>query len=944
MTNKGTILVGDDTPANLKLLTDATAQSGMSVTRLAGALAICGGGPVLVGWAFDITALKSVLPGWVSMVPNTALAFILTGIALLFPCPSPLKLLSRFPRLCGWLAGLIGLLTLIEYAFGWNPGFDQWLFREPVAPAGMLYPGRMAPDAALCFALLAAGMEIAHHSRRRTGMFVVSAILGLLVTIVACFEILSYFTQDLRIHGWSGLTMMALPTAILFAALSAAIVLGAWRDTLGLRLTQFTSHLWWMSGCVGVLAIAFALSAQSINQANRANELRHQSFLLADALRQSSDDLTRMMRTYVMTGDPVYKQHYQDILDIRNGKKPRPEGYWKIYWDLVLPGGPAPHTDGRQAISLLELMRQAGFAEEEFRKLGEAAANSDGLASLEIAAMKLVESTGPNAGADRAKARMMLFDDHYHQAKAAIMKPIDEVYVLLDQRTLATVHTAENFASIFRYIFAAFGLGLMFMLWRTYLALCDILGGSVDEVRAHITKIGSGDFSSIIKVQDSRKNSVLGWLSATQANLNDIARERERAEKELRDSEERHRQLFEDALDGICLVDAQTEMILDCNPALLKLVGRERHEVVGQSQRILHPPSEVIGELTSSFEQHHEEKAGQTLEAPIITKAGEVQMAEIRANMHEVQGRKIMVGIFRNISERKRAEAELKDIHKQLVEASRRGGMAEIATNVLHNVGNVLNSVNISTGLIVESVKKSRASSLARVVILLREHAHDVGEFITNDFRGKHAPAHLAQLSEHLLADQAAIVSELDSLQRNVEHIKEIVAMQQNYATFGGVKELVNVVDLVEDSLRLNESALGRHDVEVIRQFEQVRPMNVEKHKFLQVMVNLLRNAKHACQDSARADKRLTVRVANGEGRIRISVMDNGIGIPPENLTRIFNHGFTTRKGGHGFGLHSGALAAKEMGGSLTVLSDGPGQGAAFTLELPGPTRENSHE
>jgi signal transduction histidine kinase len=287
---------------------------------------------------------------------------------------------------------------------------------------------------------------------------------------------------------------------------------------------------------------------------------------------------------------------------------------------------------------------------------------------------------------------------------------------------------------------------------------------------------------------------------------------------------------------------------------------------------------------------------------------------------------------------------ELEKIHRQLVDVSRRGGMAEIATNVLHNVGNVLNSVNVSTGLIVDSVKKSRTSSLARVVVLLREHAHDLGEFITNDPRGKHLPAHLAQLSEHLLADQETIVRELDSLRQNVEHIKEIVAMQQNYATFGGVKEMINVVDLVEDSMRMNEGTLSRHGVEVIREFQNVPPMNVEKHKILQILVNLLRNAKHACQESDRADKRLTVRVANGDGGVRISVIDNGIGIPPENLIRIFSHGFTTRKDGHGFGLHSGALAAKEMGGSLTVHSDGPGQGAMFTLELPCPTPENSHE
>jgi signal transduction histidine kinase len=296
------------------------------------------------------------------------------------------------------------------------------------------------------------------------------------------------------------------------------------------------------------------------------------------------------------------------------------------------------------------------------------------------------------------------------------------------------------------------------------------------------------------------------------------------------------------------------------------------------------------------------------------------------------------------LAEREQMQAQIEKSHKELLTVSRQAGMAEIATNVLHNVGNVLNSVNVSTSLMVESVKKSRTSSLARVVVLLQEHAQDLGAFITQDSRGKHVPAHLAQLSEHLLAEQETNARELDSLRRNVDHIKEIVAMQQNYATFGGVKEMINVVQLVEDSLRINEGAFTRHELVVIREFDTVPLLNVEKHKILQILVNLLRNAKYACDDSERADKRLTVRVANGEGWVRISVIDNGVGITPENLTRIFNHGFTTRKDGHGFGLHSGALAAKEMGGLLTVHSDGPGQGATFTLELPCPKREDAHE
>jgi two-component system NtrC family sensor kinase len=278
---------------------------------------------------------------------------------------------------------------------------------------------------------------------------------------------------------------------------------------------------------------------------------------------------------------------------------------------------------------------------------------------------------------------------------------------------------------------------------------------------------------------------------------------------------------------------------------------------------------------------------------------------------------------------------ELEITHKQLVEASRRGGMAEIATNVLHNVGNVLNSVNVSTDLIVQTVKDCRVENLARIVLLMREHSLDLGDFLTNDARGKHVAEYLGQFSEHLTGCFGAIASESESMRRNVEHIKEIVAMQQNYATFGSIKEVVNVVDLVEDSLRMNERSLNHHGLEVVRDYAKIPPMSLEKHKILQILVNLIRNAKYACDETGRDDKRLTVRLALRGDRIEISISDNGVGIAPENLTRIFNHGFTTRKGGHGFGLHGSALAAKEMGGSLTVMSEGPGRGAMFTLEIP---------
>jgi signal transduction histidine kinase len=294
-----------------------------------------------------------------------------------------------------------------------------------------------------------------------------------------------------------------------------------------------------------------------------------------------------------------------------------------------------------------------------------------------------------------------------------------------------------------------------------------------------------------------------------------------------------------------------------------------------------------------------------------------------------------LVGIDLDITDRVEADERERQLQNQLRDASRQAGMAEIATNVLHNVGNVLNSVNISASLVADRVKKPRAAGLSKVVTLLQEHEADLGAFVSADERGKHLPFYLSQLSEHLLLDQKIAVQELDSLRKNIDHIKEIVSMQQSYSKLVGVPERLAVSSLVDDALRMNVGAFNRHGVSVKCDFEDVPEIVVEKHKVLQILVNLLRNAKYACEAAERKDKYVDVRIAKHPGGVQISITDNGVGILPEHMTRIFSHGFTTKKDGHGFGLHSGALTAKEMGGALRVMSAGPGSGATFTLELP---------
>ncbi|MEI6149977.1 MAG: CHASE3 domain-containing protein, partial [bacterium] len=278
------------------------------------ALAISVGGLVLVGWALDIAALKSILPGWVSMKPNTAVAFVLIGIAILSSFPRPTVLLSRVARLCGWLAGVIGLLTLVEYISGWNPGFDQWLFPELAATVGTSNPGRMAPDTALCFALLAVGLETVRALRRRSLMLIGTVILGGLVITIAVAAISTYFTPALGVFGWCGLTNMAAPTAAGFVVLGLALVELA-RQTSGLKWTLGRGTTVSFAGALMLVVLLGLHSSRSAYwQAETANSARSAEQVLAslsDVLGEAAKAQAHT-RGYVIAGDERYLQAEQE--------------------------------------------------------------------------------------------------------------------------------------------------------------------------------------------------------------------------------------------------------------------------------------------------------------------------------------------------------------------------------------------------------------------------------------------------------------------------------------------------------------------------------------------------------------------------------------------------------------------------------------------------------
>jgi len=285
------------------------------------------------------------------------------------------------------------------------------------------------------------------------------------------------------------------------------------------------------------------------------------------------------------------------------------------------------------------------------------------------------------------------------------------------------------------------------------------------------------------------------------------------------------------------------------------------------------------------------------------------------------------------------AQLESARLHEQLIAASRDAGRAEVATGVLHNVGNVLNSVNASAALINRTMQESKLDNLGKALTMIREHERDLGTFLTVDERGQRLPGYMIKLAEVLVAERMTVLEELRLMERSVDHIRQIVQMQQTYARSTCIFESVDPADIMEDALRVNLISFDRHNVKVQREFQEIGLVNLDKHKVLQILINLISNAKNACKLQPLNERHIVARILSVESdsirKVRFQIADNGIGILPENLTKIFANGFTTRKDGHGFGLHSSANAAREMGGTLNAASDGPGLGAVFTLDIP---------
>jgi PAS domain S-box-containing protein len=414
--------------------------------------------------------------------------------------------------------------------------------------------------------------------------------------------------------------------------------------------------------------------------------------------------------------------------------------------------------------------------------------------------------------------------------------------------------------------------------------------------------------------------------------------------RQLSQAEIKYRSIFEHATEGIFQV-APDGRVISANPALACILGYEspaelETAVQDFGRQIYVNPArwdELVAGMArqgtiSQLESQARRKDGSVIwisETSRMVVTGDGAAAKL--SHYE--------GTVRDVTLRRHAEDERKELQDRLFSLSRQAGMAEVASSVLHNVGNVLNSVNVAVTIATKRLQKSPVEHLINIVSLLKAHEGDLGPFLTADAKGRLVPAFLASVVEMLSGEQQFLLKEMGQLARNLEHIKQVVNLQQSYARRPEMKEDVNLHALIDEALELAAAGGERSPIAVERQFGDLPEIMTDKHQVLQILLNLLTNARHSVAASEQSRKHILVRSrldqAEAAGFAVVEVKDNGLGMDPAVLAQLFTHGFTTKIDGHGFGLHASANAAKHLGGFLTAHSDGPGKGAAFCLKLP---------
>lgn len=413
--------------------------------------------------------------------------------------------------------------------------------------------------------------------------------------------------------------------------------------------------------------------------------------------------------------------------------------------------------------------------------------------------------------------------------------------------------------------------------------------------------------------------------------------------KELEENEAKIRAILDNIGEGIIVLNEEGH-IESLNPAAEQIFNIREKDATGINSALLIENIDVSDitnlycQIDKSSDSPHQENKQQPKEYQGLRPDGSTFPMELVVSPMLIGEKHMGVCIVRDITARKETEATLADAQGQLVDAAHKSGMADMATGVLHNIGNILNSVNLAGEEIHRISSGSKISGLLKANDLLMQHQENMQEFLTQDARGQKLPDYFIKMGAVLSSEIAEINKESKDLIKKTTMMKEVISTQQAYAKSGFHSEQLDLPELVKDALKIQDASLKKWGVRLHTYYENTPACTGQKSKLLQVITNLIKNAKEAMNDNDQYNRPKELIIETGalnDSAIYLKVKDNGCGISPDQLTKIFNHGFTTKQEGHGFGLHTCANAMTEMKGALKVDSEGVQKGACFTVTIP---------
>lgn len=394
--------------------------------------------------------------------------------------------------------------------------------------------------------------------------------------------------------------------------------------------------------------------------------------------------------------------------------------------------------------------------------------------------------------------------------------------------------------------------------------------------------------------------------------------------------------ILQSAPDATLIVN-QRGRIIFANSQAEKAFGYTQAEILGEPIEILIPESyrEKHTEHVKNYFQHpYTRPMGAGLNLVAERKNKEIFPVEICIAPIEVKNGLIAMATVRDITERKKMQEQIDEMNKRVLSSAKRAGMAEVVNTILHNMGNILNSANVSAGVLIDKTSQpDYVEKLKRIANLINEKSSQLSDYFIKDTKGKLVPKYLMNVTEIIENEHKKIHQELKNIYKQLSFTIDIISKQESAGGTSIFLEPTSLDEILEFAIKTGE--LENTGITIIKNIDREFSISTDKIKLLQILTSLIVNAKESLLESASPNKHITITVNKNNEQIDIFIQDNGSGISEENLKRLFLFGFSTKKERHGFGLHNSFLLAKELGGSLCAKSDGKNKGATFVLSLP---------